>query len=83
MPTCKLPKVVNTCPKCAGVDLYVLFIPNRTLINHSGRQRIENEFITSNEYDFYWQHVAAKDHLRKHCRTCQYQWLENTADATS
>lgn len=71
---------MNYCPKCAGTDLLVVFIPNRALINHSGRQKIENEFVTSNEYDFYWQHVSAKDHLVKRCRVCQYGWRENTAD---
>ena len=72
---------MSACAKCSSQDLYVLFVPRGHLISHSGRQQIENEFITSNQYDFFWQHVAAKDHLRKHCRTCQFQWLENTADA--
>lgn len=71
---------MSSCPKCSSVDLYVLFTPKGFLIDHSGRTKIEDEFVTSNEYDFYWQHVAAKDHLRKHCRTCQFQWRENTAD---
>lgn len=71
---------MSACPKCTGLDLYVTFTPRGKLINHSGRQKIENEFVTSNEYDFFWQHVSAKDHLRKHCRTCQFQWRENTAD---
>lgn len=72
-----------SCPKCSGADLYIRFVAKRTLINHSGRQSIENEFVTSNQYDFYWQHVAAKDHLLKHCRTCQYAWRECTADEAS
>lgn len=71
---------MNACPKCAGSDLSVVFIPNRALINHSGRQKIETEFVTSNQYDFFWQHVSAKDHLVKHCRVCQYGWRENTAN---
>lgn len=71
---------MNSCPKCAGTDLAVVFVPNRALINHSGRQKIENEFVTSNQYDFYWQHVSAKDHLVKQCRVCKYGWRENTAD---
>lgn len=47
------------------------------MINHSGRQKVENEFVTSNEYDFFWQIKAAKEHLHKHCRNCQYGWREN------
>jgi hypothetical protein len=57
------------------------FTPKGNILDHSGRREIENEFVTSNQYDFYWQHKAAKDHLKKHCRTCQYSWRENTADA--
>lgn len=70
-----------TCPKCSSANLYVQFVANRSLINHSGRAKIETEFVTSDQFDFFWQHKAAKDHLLKHCRTCQYAWRENTADA--
>lgn len=75
--------MTSTCPKCASEDLYVRFIAARSLINHSGRQKVETEFVTSDQFDFFWKHTAAKDHLYKHCRTCQYAWRENTADATN
>lgn len=71
---------MSACPKCTGSDLYVRFLQHGALINHSGRQKVETEFVTSNQYDFFWQHLSAKDHLLKHCRTCQYAWRENTAD---
>jgi hypothetical protein len=71
---------MNACPKCSGSDLFVTFTPKGVIINHSGRREIETEFVTSSQYDFYWQHKSAKDHLRKHCRTCQFQWRENTSD---
>lgn len=71
---------MSACPKCSGSDLYVKFFASRALISHSGREKIETEFVISNQYDFFWQNVAAKDHLLKHCRTCQFQWRENTAD---
>ena len=71
---------MNACPKCAGTDLWVTFTAKGGMIDHSGRREIENEFVTSSQYDFYWQHKSAKDHLRKICRTCQYQWRENCAD---
>lgn len=58
----------------------VAFVPANALINHSGRAQVETEFVTSNQYDFFWQYKAAKDHLKKHCRTCQYAWREATAD---
>lgn len=71
---------MNACPKCSGKNVVVAFIPKNSLINHSGRTEIETEFVTSSQYDFFWQHKAAKDHLKKHCRSCQYVWRESTAD---
>lgn len=71
---------MNTCPKCSGEKIVVSFVPASALINHSGRTQVETEFVTSNQYDFFWQHIAAKDHLKKHCRTCQYAWREATTD---
>lgn len=71
---------MNTCPKCASEKIVVNFTHAGAMINHSGRHEIETEFVTSSEYDFFWKHKAAKDHLKKHCRTCQYVWRENTAD---
>jgi hypothetical protein len=74
---------MNHCPKCDSTDLLIAFTPKGFLINHSGHHEIETEFVTSSQYDFFWQHKSAKDHLRKHCRACQYQWRENTADEVS
>ncbi|KJZ41346.1 hypothetical protein [Pseudomonas fluorescens] len=71
---------MNHCPKCTSNDLLVTFTPKGLIIDYAGRRKIEDEFVTSNQYEFYWQHKSAKDHLRKHCRTCQFQWRENTAD---
>jgi hypothetical protein len=70
----------NQCSKCSGTDVVVRLVENRQLINHSGRQRIETEFITSDEYDFYWKHTAAKEHLSKYCRSCQHSWRENIVE---
>lgn len=72
---------MNACPKCAMADLSIRFTSKGSITNHSGLQQIEDEFLTSARYEFYWQHKSAKDHLLKICRTCQYQWRENTADA--
>ena len=65
------------CSKCGGTDLAVQYIACRQLINHSGRQKVETEFVTSDEYDFYWKHTAAKEHLVKQCRVCGFAWREN------
>lgn len=71
----------DKCSKCGSDGLYVRFVPNRKVIEPSGRHKIETEFVTSNEYEFFWQHVSAKDHLLKSCRSCGYAWRENTADS--
>ena len=71
---------MSNCPKCSSSNVTAFFVQARSLINHSGRTQIENEFVTSNQYDFFWQHVAAKDHLLKHCAECHYRWREATAD---
>lgn len=71
---------MNECPKCSSRKIVVAFTPKNSLINHSGRVEIETEFVTSNQFDFFWQHKAAKDHLKKHCRTCQFVWREAVAD---
>lgn len=71
---------MNSCPKCSNEKIVVAFVPRGALINHSGRSQIETDFVTSNQYDFFWQHKSAKDHLKKHCTTCQYAWREATAD---
>lgn len=73
-------KTDNVCVKCSSDDLQVRYIPARKLINHSGRQRVETEFVTSDQYDFFWKLTAAKEHLHKHCRNCQYAWRENVAE---
>ena len=64
----------NKCIKCGGGDILVRYVSEGALLNHSGRQRVEDEYVTSDEYDFYWKHTAAKEHLVKLCRTCQYAW---------
>ncbi|MBC2659789.1 hypothetical protein H7A76_32085 [Pseudomonas sp. MSSRFD41] len=71
---------MSVCPKCLGQEIVVAFVPANALINHSGRTKIETEFVTSSQYEFFWQHKAAKDHLKKHCRTCQFSWRQATAD---
>lgn len=70
-----------SCPKCTSTDLLVTFTAKGKVLDAFGRREVEDEFVTSSQYDFYWTYRAAKDHLHKHCRVCQFNWLENTADA--
>ena len=69
--------MINSCSKCGNTDLLVRYIPRGQLIDHSSRYKVDNEFCYSNEYDFYWQVKSAKEHLTKHCRSCQFGWREN------
>lgn len=73
--------IAESCPKCSGADLHTRYIEKRTLLDHSSLRRVENEFVTSDEYDFFYKLTAAKDHLLHHCRRCQYAWRANTADS--
>lgn len=68
---------MDACSKCGGTDLLVRHVANRQLIDHSSMRKVETEFITSDEYDFFYKLTAAKEHLLKHCRQCQYAWREN------
>lgn len=71
----------DKCKKCGSDDILTTFIEEGKHINSSALKKVENEFITSSEYDFYFSLKANKDHLNKHCRNCQYSWRENTVDS--
>lgn len=68
------------CPKCESDRILTRFVSDGELINSSSFNRIEDEFVTSVEYDFFYKLKAAKDHLKKHCGNCQYVWRISTAD---
>lgn len=44
---------MNPCPKCTSNDLLVTFTPKGLIIDYAGRREIEDEFVTSNQYEFY------------------------------
>ena len=71
---------MSKCTKCGSEDILTRFVKYGELIDSSSTKRIENEFISSSEYDFFFQLKAKKDHLDKCCRCCQYNWCENTLD---
>jgi hypothetical protein len=72
---------MNICKKCKSTDIATSHIEIGKLIDSSSTKKIDNEFITPSEYDFYYKLVAKKEHLHKRCRNCQYDWRENTADS--
>lgn len=73
--------MTDTCPKCLSTDLAVKYYAKGEVITAQGRSRLETEFVTSSQFEFYYRYNAAKEHLAKSCRRCQYKWHENTADA--
>ena len=72
---------MNNCPKCNYNDPVVTFIKDGGLITSSSFKRIDDEFVRSSEYSYYFKLTAKKDHLYKHCRECQYSWREKTSDS--
>jgi len=71
---------MDNCKKCNSDDILTRFVEADELIDHSSHFKINDEFVSSSEYDFYFQLKAKKEHLNKHCRNCQYAWREDTAD---
>lgn len=70
------------CRKCGSNDILTTHIEKGKLIDSSSIKQVENEFIASSEYDFYYRLTANKEHLSRHCRNCQYDWREKTADSS-
>jgi len=62
------------CKKCGSNDILTRHIPDDELIDSSSSARIDNEFIYSSEYQYYYKLKAKKEHLHRHCRNCQYDW---------
>lgn len=69
------------CCKCDSSNVNAKFIQSGALINSSSLRNVNNEFIDSVEYDYFYKLTAKKDHLRFECGYCGYIWRENTKDA--
>jgi predicted nucleic-acid-binding Zn-ribbon protein len=74
---------MKECRKCGSEDLVTTHIPDGAVITSSSLEKVENDFITSMEYDYFFKLKAKKEHLKLHCRNCQFSWRENTKDAAS
>lgn len=70
------------CKKCGGTKITANHIKDGQLINSSSFKKIDNEFIRSSEYDYFYKLTANKEHLLKSCPTCSYSWRESTLDNT-
>ena len=70
-----------SCAKCGSSDINTRHIEKGKLLDSSSSTKVENEFISASEYDYYYKLTAKKEYLYKHCKNCQYSWREDTKDA--
>ena len=73
--------MTNSCEKCGSEDLHTQFIKNNECCETSSTTAVDNEFIYSIEYSYFYKLKALKEHLYKHCRNCQYNWREQVLQA--
>jgi len=69
---------MSECVKCHSDKVNVSYVPEGELIDSSSYKRVENDFITSSEYDFFFKLTAKKEHLHNKCNGCGYVWREST-----
>lgn len=67
------------CIKCGSENIVSRYYKARQLINSSSFTKIENEFVTSSEYDLFFKLTAKVEHLFKACE-CGYSWRDSVID---
>lgn len=63
------------CVKCGSGNITTTYVPAGKLINSSSMVRVNDEFIRSSEYDYFYKLKAKIEHLLKKC-DCGYTWRE-------
>jgi len=66
------------CLKCESGNIKTRHIPAGALINSSSLAKVENEFVRSSEYDYFFKLTAKTEHLLKTCE-CKYSWRVRVA----
>lgn len=66
------------CKKCGSDNIITQYISKGKLLHSSSFKHIENKYVSSREYAYYFKLTAKKEHLEKHCRNCDYTWREDT-----
>ena len=61
------------CKKCRSSDVDINYIKDDELIDSSSIKKIETEFVSSSEYDFYFKLKAKKEHLLSTCGNCGFK----------
>ncbi len=73
------------CIKCGSTDLYIKF-KNKDYEYNKSRSDIVNLSKFTKQTDWqtygYTAYIATKEHLFCSCKTCEYQWLQDTLDNT-
>jgi len=72
---------MGNCCKCGSKDVLTGYVHDGECCDSSSDYEINNEFIYSTEYSYFYKLTAVKEHLYKVCRNCQYKWRENTKDS--
>lgn len=72
---------MDNCSKCGSDKIDTKYFKKGELITSSSFTKVDNEFVRSSEYDFYYKLTAEKEHLKKHCTNCSHKWRENIAAA--
>jgi len=68
------------CKKCGAQELSTRYVRYGELITSSGSEWVNNEFVNSSEYDFFFKLTSAKDHLLVSCKKCGYAERARTSD---
>lgn len=66
------------CDKCGSMNVKTSYIKDGKLINPSSCEKIDNDFIQSSEYDYFYQLKAKKEHLSVICSNCGYETRKDT-----
>ena len=69
---------MSECNKCGSEKTRQKYIPEGKLITASSLKKIDNEFIRSSEYDYYFSLISKKEHLFFNCIDCGYETRINT-----
>ena len=71
------------CTKCGASDLSITFTPKDSQVSKKDCEKIDNKFIIESEWKYGFDYFVRKEFLRVHCKTCHYEWFENTIQGES
>lgn len=66
------------CSKCGSEKIKTRHVADGSLINSSSFDKVDNEFVRSSEYDYFFKLTAKMEHLLETCE-CGYSWRERVA----